>query len=197
MQRRLILLDDAQERAFEVVKTKQLERPEADRLAENSWHEVARIVAIAAVKYSDLLPNRQSDYVFSWHKMLALNGNTAPYLLYAYARIRSIFRKGKEAATGDRQISSIELTAPEEIAVAKHLLNFGLTLEAVADEFRPNFLCNYLYELAVHFSRFFENCPVLKSEGATRERRLLLCELTAKVLKQGLNALGIETLEQM
>ena len=89
------------------------------------------------------------------------------------------------------------MAAPEEIALAKHLLNFGLTLEAVAEEYRPNFLCNYLYELAGKFTSFYENCPVLKGEGATRETRLVLCDLTARVLKQGLNALGIETVEQM
>src|SRR5262245_16247583 len=96
-----------------------------------------------------------------------------------------------------RRTSNVELGAPEEITLAKYLLNFGLTLEAVAEEYRPNFLCNYLFELAGHFTRFYENCPVLKSEGATRESRLVLCDLTAKVLKQGLNVLGIETLEQM
>jgi arginyl-tRNA synthetase len=89
------------------------------------------------------------------------------------------------------------LAAPEEIALAKHLLNFGQTLEAAAEEYRPNFLSNYLYELAGKFTAFYEHCPVLKSEGATRESRLILCDLTAKVLKQGLNTLGIETLEQM
>ena len=87
--------------------------------------------------------------------------------------------------------------AAEELALAKHLLNFGLTLAAVAEEFRPNFLCNYLYELAGYFTTFYEECPVLKSEGSTRESRLALCDLTAKVLKQGLDVLGIETLEQM
>ena len=188
------LLDEAEERAFEVVKAKQLERPESDRLAEKLWPEIARIIGISAVKYADLLPNRQSDYVFSWDKMLALHGNTAPYLLYAYARIQSILRK---AATLGPRPSTLSLSAPEEIALAKYLLNFGLTLEAAADEYRPNFLCNYLYDLAGKFTSFYENCPVLKSEGATRESRLVLCDLTAKVLKQGLNALGIETLEQM
>ena len=89
------------------------------------------------------------------------------------------------------------LSAPEEIALAKHMLNFGVVLQAVADEHRPNFLCNYLYELAGHFTRFYEKCPVLKSEGDVRSTRLVLCELTARVLKQGLNVLGIETLEQM
>lgn len=191
------LLDEAQERAFEVVKTKQLERPESERLPENLWPEIARVVGLGAVKYADLLPNRQSDYIFSWDKMLALNGNTAPYLLYAYARLRSIFRKGHETANSNRHVLNLELSAPEEVTLAKHLLNFGQTLEAVADEFRPNFLCNYLYELAGKFTSFYEKCPVLKSEGTTRESRLILCDLTAKVLKQGLNALGIETLEQM
>jgi arginyl-tRNA synthetase len=129
--------------------------------------------------------------------MLALNGNTAPYLQYAYARIQSIFRKGGATSNIEHRTSNIELSAPEEITLAKHLLNFGITLEAVTEEYRPNFLCNYLYELAGHFTRFYENCPVLKSEGATRESRLILCSLTAKVLKQGLGVLGIDTLEQM
>jgi arginyl-tRNA synthetase len=191
------LLGEAEERAFEVVKTKQLERPEADRLPENVWPDVARIIGISAVKYADLLPNRQSDYVFSWDKMLALNGNTAPYLLYAYARIKSILRKAAGPSTLDPRPSTLTLGAPEEIALAKFLLNFGQTLEATADEYRPNFLCNYLYDLAGKFTSFYENCPVLKSEGAMRESRLVLCDLTAKVLKQGLNTLGIETLEQM
>ena len=191
------LLDEAEERALEVIKAKQMERPEADRLPEKLWPEIARVVGIGAVKYADLLPNRQSDYVFSWDKMLALQGNTAPYLLYAYARIQSIFRKNVGQASSLSPSSSITLTAPEEIALAKHLLNFGQSLEAAADDCRPNLLCNYLFELAGKFSSFFENCPVLKSEGATRDSRLVLCELTSKVLKQGLNALGIETLEQM
>jgi len=162
------------------------------------------------VKYADLLPNRQSDYMFNWDKMLALTGNTAPYLQYAYARIRSIFRKAAIGGTsstsptstspaldGDSQSPSLQLNAPEELGLARHLLNFGLALEAVGEECRPNFLCNYLYELAGHFARFYEACPVLKAEGAERVTRLLLCELTSRVLKQGLEALGIEVLEQM
>lgn len=185
------LLDEAEERALKIVSEKNPNFPEERQ------REIARVVGIGAVKYADLLPNRQSDYVFSWDKMLALQGNTAPYVLYAYARIRSIFRKGKETSNIERLTSNIEFAAPEELALAKHLLNFGLTLEALAEEYRPNFLCNYLYELAGKFTSFFENCPVLKSEGITRDSRLVLCDLTAKVLKQGLNALGIETLEQM
>jgi arginyl-tRNA synthetase len=183
------LLDEAEERAFKIVSEKNPELPEAQR------KEIARVVGIGAVKYADLLPNRQSDYVFSWDKMLALQGNTAPYLLYAYARSKSIFRK--QNPESGIQNPELKLAAPEEIALAKHLLNFGLTLEAVAEEYRPNFLCNYLFELAGKFTGFYENCPVLKAEGAVRESRLTLCDLTARVLKQGLDVLGIETVEQM
>jgi len=145
------------------------------------------------VKYADLLPNRQTDYVFSWDKMLALNGNTAPYLQYAYTRIRSIFRKGEVSDVR----GAIKLTEGSELALAKHLLNFGIVLEAVAEQYRPNFLCNYLYELAGYFTSFYEACPILKAEPAVRTSRLALADLTARVLKQGLDVLGIETLEQM
>jgi arginyl-tRNA synthetase len=191
------LLDEAEERAFQVVSEKNPDLPEAER------KEIARVVGIGAVKYADLVPNRQSDYVFSWDKMLALNGNTAPYLQYAYARIRSIFRKGGlEAPAGPGALENIasgpvSLNAPAEIALARQLLNFGLALEAVTEEYRPNYLCNFLYDLAGHFARFYENCPVLKAELKERASRLVLCDLTAKVLKQGLDVLGIETLEQM
>ena len=197
------LLDEAEERAFEVVSAKSPELPEPAR------REIARIVGLGAVKYADLLPNRQSDYIFSWDKLLALNGNTAPYLQYAYARIRSIFRKGNvgqrvspvpspQSPTTNHQSSApLHLAAPEELALARRLLNFGLVLEAVADDYRPNFLCNYLYDLAGCFTAFYENCPVLKSEARQRASRLVLCDLTARVLKQGLDVLGIETLEQM
>ena len=193
------LLDEAEERAFKVVSEKNPELPEAQR------REIARIVGVGAVKYADLLPNRQSDYLFSWDRMLALSGNTAPYLLYAYARIRSIFRKGAAASANGGQgagpaaipAAQISLSTPEETALGKHLLNFGFVLEAVAAEYRPNYLCNYLYDLAGHFARFYENCPVLKAEAAERASRLALCDLTAQVLKGGLEALGIRTLEQM
>ncbi len=191
------LLDEAEQRAFNVVQAKQLERPEAERLPETLWPEIARVVGLGAIKYADLVPNRQSDYVFNWDKMLALNGNTAPYLQYAYARIRSIFRKAAlDSVTADAP-APIALNAPAEIALARQLLNFGLVLEAVTEEYRPNYLCNYLYELAGHFARFYENCPVLKAEPAERASRLVLCDLTAKVLRQGLEVLGIEALEQM
>ena len=188
------LLDEAEERAFQTVSEKNPDLPEAQR------HAIARVVGLGAVKYADLLPNRQSDYVFSWEKMLALHGNTAPYLQYAYARIRSIFRKaGADAVSpaAPDAAAPFSPSAPEEIALAKHLLNFGLVLEAVAEEYRPNFLCNYLSELAGVFARFYEQCPALKAEPQERRLRLALCDLTARVLKQGLELLGIETLELM
>jgi arginyl-tRNA synthetase len=186
------LLDEAEERAFKVVTDKSPELAEAQR------REIARIVGIGAVKYADLLPNRQSDYVFSWDKMLALTGSTAPYLQYAYARIRSIFRKGSVPDPhGSPLRAPINLAAGEELTLAKHLLNFGVVLEAVAEEYRPNFLCNYLYDLAGKFTSFYENCPVLKSAPNERESRLVLCGLAARVLKQGLELLGIEVVEQM
>ena len=186
------LLDEAEERALKVVTEKS---PELDEVARR---EVARVVGIGAVKYADLLPNRQTDYVFSWDKMLALNGNTAPYLQYAYARIQSIFRK-QEPLTGGQAagMAKIRLESPQELALAKHLLNFGQVLEGAAEEYRPNFLCNYLFELAGLFTSFYENCPVLKSEPEVRASRLALCALTAQILRLGLGLLGIEVLEQM
>ncbi len=182
------LLDEAEERTFKVVFEKSSELPEDQRRA------IARIVGLGAVKYADLSQNRQSDYTFTWDRMLALNGNTAPYLQYAYVRIRSIFRKG---AVDGSAAAAILLSTSEEIALGRHLLNFGLVLEAVALEYRPNYLCSYLYDLAGHFARFFENCPVLKAEANQRASRLALCDLTARVLKQGLEVLGIQTPEQM
>jgi len=186
------LLNEAEERALAVVTEKNPDLPEAER------KEIARIVGLGAIKYSDLLPNRQSDYVFNWDKMLALNGNTAPYLLYAYTRVRSIFRKAQESITPGETLEPLfELNSPDELLLAKHLMTFGLTLEAVADEYRPNFLCNYLFELAGHFARFYESCPVLKATPQEKADRLALCQLTGKVLKEGLSALGIETTEKM
>jgi arginyl-tRNA synthetase len=186
------LLDEAEERALMVVTEKRPELPEIQR------RQIARVVGIGAVKYADLLPNRQSDYIFSWDKMLALNGNTATYLQFAYTRIHGIFRKGglTPNAVGN-SAATIVLDTPHELGLARHLLNFGLVLEAAAEEYRPNFLCNYLYELAGHFTAFVENCPVLKSEPSRRASRLALCDLTARVMRQGLEVLGIEAIEQM
>lgn len=186
------LLNEAEERAFQVVTAKNPSLEESER------REIARVVGIGAVKYADLLPNRQSDYVFSWEKMLSFNGNTAPYLQYAYARIRSIFRKSVEDPTGTGvEASAIRLMHPEELRLAKQLLNFGLVARAAASDCRPNYLCNYLYDLAGTFARFYEACPVLKAEAQDRSSRLAICELTGDVLKAGLSLLGIETIERM
>jgi arginyl-tRNA synthetase len=186
------LLNEAEERALKIVSEKNPDLPEEQR------KHIARVVGLGAVKYADLLPNRQSDYVFSWDKMLALQGNTAPYLQYAYARIASIRRKAEAESAIRNPQSAISLSAPEELALAKHLLHFGLTLQAVAEELRPNYLCNYLFELAGKFTAFYENCPVLKAESdAVRDSRLALCDLTARVLKLGLETLGIAVVEQM
>jgi arginyl-tRNA synthetase len=187
------LLDEAEERAFKIVTEKNPELPEGTR------RRIATVVGLGAVKYADLLPNRQSDYVFSWDRMLAFNGNTAVYLLYSYARVRSVSRKGEASSAeqvGNRDLQ-FHLTSPYELALAKKLLGFGLVLDAVAEEYRPNFLCNYLYDLAGLFSGFWENCPVLKAEPEERTARLALCELTGRVLRQGLELLGIQALEQM
>jgi len=185
------LLNEAEERALKVVAEKNPDLPEAER------DEVARVVGLGAIKYADLSPNRQSDYVFSWEKMLALQGDTAPYLQYAYARVRSISRKAVEQdITLDPDIS-INVEHADEISLAKHLMKFQMTLESVLEDYRPNYLCAYLYELAGCVSRFYVSCPVLKAVEPQRSSRLKLCELAGRVLRQGLNALGIETLEQM
>lgn len=182
------VLDEAEERALAVVREK---RPE---LPESTQREIARVVGIGAIKYQDLLPNRQSDYVFSWDKMLALQGNTAPYLQYQYTRAAKLVRDG---STPTSQRGTIRIETPEERALARHLLNFGLVLAAVGEEARPNYLCNYLYELAGHSSRFYEACPVLRSDEPVRGSRLALCHLTARVLKTGLDCLGIGVSDQM
>ena len=182
------LLDEAEERGFNAVTQKN------PALREEERRKIGRIIGLGALKYADLSSNRQSDYVFDWDKMLSLQGNTAPYLQYAYTRVRSIFRKTEQP---DWSRVSIQLTEAEEISLAKHLMNFGHTLEMVAEDHRPNFLCNYLYELAGHFSRFYETCPVLKAEQGQQESRLALCELTSRVLRKGLAALGIEVTEVM
>jgi len=181
------LLDEAEERALAVVAEKNPDLGEAQQKT------IARVIGLGALKYADLSNNRQSDYVFDWDKMLALQGNTAPYLQYAYTRVRSIFRKaGAPALDG----AIINASATEELALAKHLMIFGQTLEQVVADHRPNFLCAYLFELAGAFSRFYEACPVLKAE-AGRDSRLALCELTARVMRQGLDVLGIEVTEVM
>lgn len=191
------LLDEAEERALKAVREK---NPD---LAQDTAKEIARILGIGAIKYADLLPNRQTDYVFDWDKLLSLSGNTAPYLQYACTRIRSIFRKADldEAAFlssfGEDSGFGLKLDSEFENKLARHLIHFSQVLDSVLEDHRPNYLCNYLYELAGHYTSFYENCPVLKSEGDVKTTRLVLCSLTRQVLAKGLSLLGIETPEMM
>jgi len=160
---------------------------------------VAEVVGLGAIKYADLSQNRISDYVFDWQKMMAMNGNTATYLQYAYARIQSIFRKGGVAPEViRRQRPAIALGLPAERGVGARLLRLPEVLELAASELKPNILTDYLFELANAFSTFFEECPVLKAESAERrDSRLALCDLTARTLKFGLDLLGIDIVERM
>ncbi len=190
------LLDEAVQRARKIVDEK---NPD---LSEHRKEEIARAVGVGAVKYADYSNNRTSDYVFSFDKMLAMEGNTAPYMQYAYARIKSIGRKAQERridVTAElKGIKKINLTDPAELDLAKYLLRYGEAIEAAAADYRPNFLTSYLYELAQKFSVFYTNCPVLDAGPDKRPTRLLLCDLTAKTIRQGLSELlGIEVVEQM
>lgn len=186
----LDLLNEAQNRALAIAREKNAE------LDEEQLQNIARVIGIGAVKYTDLSQNRTSDYVFSWDKMLALQGNTAPYLQYAYVRIRSIFRRAAIEPQSHRD-TEILLREPAEIDLAKFILRFPLAIETALADYRLNALTDYLFELAQKFTTFYDACPVLKSESPLRESRLALCQLTGDVLKQGLKLLGIETIEQM
>lgn len=182
------LLDEAEQDALGLVIQKNPELPPDAR------QQIARVVGIGAVKYADLSQNRTTDYVFSWSKMLAMTGNTAPYMQYAYVRVQSIFRK---AGIANADLAHITLDNAAELDLAKHILRFPETLHAVAEDDKPNWLTSYLYDLANKFSAFYENCPVLQSPEPTRSSRLVLCRLTADVIKRGLNLLGIDVIEQM
>jgi arginyl-tRNA synthetase len=154
------------------------------------------------VKYADYSNNRTSDYVFSFDKMLAMDGNTAPYMQYAYARIKSIERKAQTKKvpieTELASVKNLSLGESAELDLAKHLIRYGEAIEAAAADYRPNYLTAYLYELAQKFSVFYTNCPVLDAGPDKRPTRLLLCDLTAKTIKHGLSELlGIEVVEQM
>ena len=196
------LLDEAVERAHKIVCDNDNARDETHggpRLSADERQQVAQRIGIGAIKYADLAHNRTSDYVFSYDKMLAMNGNTATYMQYSYARVRSIFGKGNvdlEALhTGG---AALRLVAPQERALGLALLQFSEALSRVAADYRPNHLTTYLFDLASKYSSFFENCPVLKADDtATRDSRLLLCDLTARTLARGLELLGIETVERM
>ncbi|MBI3039006.1 arginine--tRNA ligase, partial [bacterium] len=185
------LLSEAIDRALVVVNEKN------PSLSEESKKTVARAVGIGAVKYADLSQNRNNDYVFSWNRMLSLNGNTAPYLQYAHARICSIFKKGN---VSEEQFpkNEINLAHPSERALGLKLLQFPETVLCVADELRPHVLCNYLYELATVFSFFYDQCPVLSASSAVeRASRLEMCFLVRSVLAKGLSVLGLESPKEM
>jgi arginyl-tRNA synthetase len=183
------VLDEAIDRAFSLVEKK---NPD---LSPDDKKNVARVVGIGAIKYAELSKNRITDYIFDWDTMLSFEGNTAPYLQYAYTRIRSIFRReniSPTEITGDFQLDETE-----EIQLAVKLLQFSEAIDAVVEDYQANILCNYLFGLAGIFMSFYESCPVLKASEPLRTSRLLLCDLTARTLHKGLGLLGIETVEQM
>jgi arginyl-tRNA synthetase len=185
------LLDEAQQRAFDLVTEKNPDLNEATRKS------IATTVGIGAVKYADLSKNRTSDYIFDWNTMLSFEGNTAPYLQYAYARIQSIFRKMGGVENIDDSIG-IELIEPAERQLTVKLLQFSEAVELVAKDGTPNILCNYLYELAGNFMTFYEACPILNAEVEDfKHSRLKLAHLTANTLKTGLDLLVIDVLERM
>jgi arginyl-tRNA synthetase len=197
------LLEEACRRARKIIEEKNPDLSEAEKI------DVAQKIGIGAVKYADLSQYRMTDYVFLWDKMLSLQGNTAPYLQNAYVRIRSIFRKAGESPvatplggvtekTGHRPVATpLTLTNPAEINLAKRLCQFAEIVPQVLNDFRPNILANYLFEVANGFHTFYEACPVLKSEEPARSSRLALCDLTGRVLHRGLDLLGIKVPEKM
>lgn len=182
------VLDEAEARVTNLLKERN------STLSDEEKKQVIHNIAIGAVKYADLCKNRTTDYVFDWDQMLSFEGNTAPYLQYAYSRIRAIFRKAKDPSLGD-----IKITCDAEEDLANKLLAFAEAVQSVGDKTLPNLLCNYIFELSNLFMHFYEACPILKDDVPedVRKSRLALCDLTAKVLKQGLSLLGINVMEQM
>ncbi|HEU5079647.1 MAG TPA: arginine--tRNA ligase [Opitutaceae bacterium] len=194
------LLDEAEERALAVVKAKNAERNESERFSDEECQAIARVIGIASIQYADLSQNRSSDYVFSWEKMLSLEGNTAPYLLYAVARIYSIFRRANLGSPSETQAWEAAATAPEtetEITLARKLTKFPDALALATSNLRPHFLCTYLYELAGDFSGFYNADKVVVDQPEVRARRVLLCARTLLVLESGLHLLGLKTLTRM
>jgi len=193
------LLDEAVERALKIVSDNDDGKPNGPELDEATRRQVAETVGIGALKYADLSQNRTSDYEFSYDKMLAMTGNTATYMQYAYARVRSIFRRGEvDPATLRATGAKLQLAAPAERALAIAILRLDEALEQSTVDFRPNLLTTYLFDLANAYSTFFEQCPVLKAPTPeVRDSRLLLCDLTARTIRLGLSLLGIEVVEQM
>lgn len=182
------VIDEAVTRAAKVIEEKSPDMPEDEKAA------VSQAVGIGAIKFAELSQNRMSDYIFDWDKMLALTGDTAPYLQNSYVRVRSIFRK---IDTQFVKPQSLTLKDDAEIHLARMLVRYGEVVPSTLDDCRPNLLASYLYDLARAFHSFYEACPVLKSEGATRETRLALCDLTASVLKHGMGLFGITMPERM
>lgn len=182
------LLAEAVTRARKIIEQKSAELNEAEK------SEIAKIIGIGAVKYADLSQYRMTDYIFSWDRMLSLQGNTAPYLQNAYVRIRSIFRKAGNDSAWAKELT---LTEPTELNLAKRLCQFAEIVPTILNGFRPNVLANYLFELANSFHSFYEACPVLKTDEPARGTRLALCELTARILQRGLDLLGIQVPEKM
>jgi arginyl-tRNA synthetase len=182
------LLEEACRRARKIVEEKNPDLNEADKI------DIAQKIGIGAVKYADLSQYRMTDYVFSWDRMLSLQGNTAPYLQNAFVRIRSIFRKAGEPGP---KIDKLTVTDRSEINLAKRLCQFAEIVPQVLNDFRPNILANYVFELANSFHTFYEACPVLKSEEPVRSSRLALCDLSGRVLQRGLDLLGIKVPEKM
>ena len=182
------LLDEAMQRARKIVDEKNPDLSDVDKI------DIAQKIGIGAVKYYDLSQYRMTDYIFSWDRMLSLQGNTAPYLQNAYVRVRSIFRK---AGIDAPKIDKLTLKEAAEINLAKRLVQFAEIIPQVLNDFRPNVLANYLFELANSFHAFYEACPVLKSEEPVRGSRLALSELTGRVLQRGLDLLGIKVPEKM
>src|SRR5207302_9519064 len=182
------LLEEACVRARKIVEEKNPGLTEAEKI------DIARAIGIGAVKYADLSQYRMTDYIFSWERMLSLQGNTAPYLQNAFVRIRSIFRKAGESAP---KIDKLVLSDSAELNLAKRLCQFAESVPQVLNDFRPNILANYLFELANSFHTFYEACPVLKSQEPARGSRMTLCELTGRVLKHGLGLLAIKVPERM
>jgi arginyl-tRNA synthetase len=177
------LLDEAVARAAAAVAER---NPSLD---EQTRSEVAQAVGIGAVKYADISTDRTKDYVFDYDRMLAFDGKTGPYLQYAHTRIRSIFRRAGIDAPG--VAGAVTVSEPAERALALELLQFSTVLEGVAESLEFHRLANYLYELSTIFTAFYESCPVLRAEGEVRQSRLVLCDLTARVLALGLGLLGI------
>ncbi len=185
------LMSEAQSRARATAQEKNAE------LSEEQLNEIGRVIGIGALKYADLSQNRVSDYIFSWDKMLAFQGNSAPYLIYAYVRVRSIFRRAQSEGLITDLPEKLTLSEAAELDLVKFILRYPLEIETALGDYRINAISDYLFSLSQKFTAFYDACPVVKSESPQRESRLALCELTARVLKHGLNLLGIETVEQM